>query len=267
MVNKLAEGMAAIYSGVRTLYQYVALYISLAVFAAGAILFSLVGVVLHSLLPQAFGVHLGRRLISGIFWIYLRFIESTWLFKCDTSALDVLAAEEAIIIAPNHPGLIDVLLIGSRLTNVVCIMKKDIRDNILFGGSARLAGYICNDSIGNMVRTAVTELKQGSQMLIFPESTRTVVQPINKFTRAFALIATKASVPVQTVFIEYTSPFLGKGWPLWKKPQFPLTFKVSLGERFVVGDDATLFVDNLEEYFRKNLPLKITGHPENNSQK
>ena len=261
MVNKLARGITAIYFWARTLYEYVALYISLAVFALGAIFFSLVGAVLYLLLPRRFGARVGRRLITLIFWFYLRFIESTGLFKCDTSALDVLTADEAIIIAPNHPGLIDVLLIGSRLTNVVCIMKKDIRDNMLFGGSARLAGYICNDSIGNMVRTAVTELQQGSHLLIFPESTRTVTQPINKFTRAFALIASRASVPVQTVFIEYTSPFLGKGWPLWKKPQFPLTFKVTLGERFVMGHDTKLFVDNLEEYFRENLTVKNCPRP------
>lgn len=249
----MINAVARVFFGLRTLYQYVALYFSLAVFGVGAVLFSLLGTVLYPLMPRRFGARLGRLIVTRIFWLYLIFIESTGLFKYDISALDALADDESIIIAPNHPGLIDVVLIGSRLTNIVCIMKKDIRDNMLFGGGARLAGYICNDSMGKMVRTAVTELEQGSRLLIFPEGTRTVTQSVNKFTSVFALIARRAGVPVQTVFIEYTSPFLGKGWPLWKKPQFPLTCKVTLGERFEVGENTNAFVADLEGYFGKRL--------------
>ena len=256
MVDVVVRGLEVITARFRTLYEYTALYVSLAVFGVGGILFSILGAVLYPLLPRRFGARLGRFLITRIFSPYLGFIESTGLFRCDVSALDALSSDESIVIVPNHPGLIDVVLIGSRLTNIVCIMKKDIQDNILFGGSARLAGYIRNDLPCNMVRAAVAELKQGSQLLIFPEATRTVGHPVNKFTGAFALIARRAGVPVQTIFIEYTSAFLGKGWPLWKKPQFPLTFRVTLGKRFEVGDDRKLFVDNLENYFREHLVAK-----------
>lgn len=242
--------------GLRTLYEYIALYISLAVFGAGGVIFSILGAVLYFILPQRFGVRVGRLLITCIFWPYLVFIQSTGLFKCDLSALDALSDDESIIIVPNHPGLIDVVLVGSRLSNIVCIMKKNIQDNLLFGGCARLAGYIRNDSTGNMVRAAVAELKQGSQLLIFPEATRTTAQHVNKFTGTFALIARRAGVPVQTVFIEYSSAFLSKGWPLWKKPQFPLTFRVTLGKRFEVGGNTKSFVDDLENYFRERLAVK-----------
>ncbi len=253
MGDVVVRGVEVITAGFRTLYEYIALYVSLAVFGAGGIFFSLLAAALYPFLPKRLGARLGRLLITDIFWPYLLFIESTGLFKCDVSALDALSKDKSIVIVPNHPGLIDVVLIGSRLTNIVCIMKKDIQDNIMFGGCARLASYIRNDSTGNMVRAAVAELKQGGQLLIFPEGTRTVVHPVNKFTGAFALIARRAGVPVQTVFIEYTSPFLSKGWPLWKKPQFPLTFKVTLGKRFEVTGDTQSFVDGLENYFKEQL--------------
>ena len=256
MINLVKRGLEVLVAGLRTLYEYFALYVSLAVFGLGGILFSVIAAVLYQLLPRRLGARLGRLLITCIFWPYIAFIESTGLFKCDLSALDALASDESIVIVPNHPGLIDVVLAGSRLTNIVCIMKKEIQDNILFGGCARLAGYIRNDSTGNMVRAAVAELKQGSQLLIFPEGTRTTVQPVNRFTGAFPLIARRAGVPVQTVFIEYSSAFLGKDWPLWKKPQFPLTFRVTLGKRFVVGEDTKSFVDELENYFREQLAAR-----------
>jgi 1-acyl-sn-glycerol-3-phosphate acyltransferase len=256
MIDAVVRGWDVIAAGLRTLYEYVALYISLAVFGVGGVFFSLIAAALYLFLPRRIGARLGRLLITCIFWPYLVFIESTGLFKCDISALDALSDDGSLVIVPNHPGLIDVVLVGSRLTNIVCIMKKDIQENIIFGGCARLAGYIRNDSTGNMIRAAVAELKQGSQLLIFPEGTRTVMHPVNKFTGAFALVARRAGVPVQTVFIEYTSPFLGKGWPLWKKPQFPLTFRVTLGERFEVTGDIKSFVDNLEDYFRERLAVK-----------
>lgn len=256
MINLAIRGLVAITSGLRNLYEYVALYISLAIFGVGGILFSIIGAVLYPLLPRRVGARLGRFLITCIFWPYLTFIQSTGLFKCDISALDALANDESIVIVPNHPGLIDVVLIGSRLTNIVCIMKKSIQDNLLFGGGSRLAGYIRNDSTENMVRAAIAELKHGSQLLIFPEGTRTTEQPINNFSGAFALIARRAGVPVQTVFVEYTSAFLSKGWPLWKKPQFPLTFRVTLGERFEVGSNTNSFVDEMESYFKERLVVE-----------
>lgn len=256
MVDVVVRGFEVVAAGFRSVYEYIALYISLAIFGVGGIIFSLLGALLYPFLPRRIGGRLGRFLITCIFWPYLFFIKSTGLFKCDISALDALAKDGAIVIVPNHPGLIDVVLLGSRLTNLVCIMKKDIQDNILFGGGARLAGHIRNDLTSNMVRAAVAELKQGSQLLIFPEGTRTTEQPVNKFSGAFALIARRAGVPVQTVFIEYSSAFLGKGWSLWKKPQFPLTIRVKLGERYEVIGNTQSFVDDLENYFRKQLAAK-----------
>lgn len=242
--------------GLRSLYEYIVLYGSLAVFGLSGLTFTVIGAVLYPLLPRRTGSRLGRVIMTILCRSYIGFIKSSGIVKCDLSALDALAAEKSIIIAPNHPSLIDVILVGSRLSNVVCIMKADIQDNILFGGGARLAGYIRNDSTGNMVRTAVSELRQGCQLLIFPEGTRTVRQPVNGFKSAFALIARKAGVPVQTVFIETNTPFLGKGWSLSKKPHFPLVYSVKLGKRFEVDGDTKTFVDETEKYFREHFASK-----------
>lgn len=256
MNNAIDRSAVRITAGLRSFYEYIALYVSLVIFGIAGLAYTLVAAVLYPLLPRRFGARLGRRIMTGLFRTYIALIESTGLLKCDLSALDALASDEAVIIAPNHPGLIDVVLVGSRLKNIVCIMKADIQDNIMLGGGARLAGYIRNDPIGNMVRASVTELKQGCQLLVFPEGTRTIGQPVNEFKSAFALIARRAGVPVQTVFIEYSSAFLGKGWPLWKKPQFPLTIQVKLGERFEVCGDTRSFVADLEKYFRDHLAVK-----------
>lgn len=251
MTNMVTRSLG-LSAGLRSIYEYIVLYGSLFIFGLAGLMFTLVGAVMYPLLPRRIGARSGRHIMTFLCKFYIGIIQSSGIVKCDLSALDTLSPDESIIIAPNHPSLIDVILVGSRLSNIVCIMKADIQDNILFGGGARLAGYIRNDSTGNMVRTAVSELKQGCQLLIFPEGTRTVRQPVNEFKSAFALIARKAGIPVQTVFIETNSPFLGKGWPLSKKPQFPLVYRVKLGKRFEVNDDTKLFVDQLEAYFKEH---------------
>lgn len=253
-MSSASAGRLRGFAALRSLYEYAVLYGSLSVFGLLGLMFTIFGAAMYPLLPRRTGARLGRIVMTILCRTYIGFIKSSGIVKCDLSALDALSADKSIIIAPNHPSLIDVILVGSRLSNVVCIMKADIQDNILFGGGARLAGYIRNDSTGNMVRTAVSELKQGCQLLIFPEGTRTVKEPVNEFKSAFALIARKAGVPVQTVFIEANTHFLGKGWPLSKKPRFPLIYSAKLGERFEVNGDTKLFVENLEKYFAEHLP-------------
>jgi hypothetical protein len=46
---------------------------------------------------------------------------------------------------------------------------------------------------------------------------------------------------------------LGKGWPLWKKPVFPLVYRVRLGRRFEVKGDVKVMVADLERYYREML--------------
>lgn len=256
MTNLMERGFSKVTAGLRSLYEYLVLFGSLGLFGAAGLTFTLVGAVLYPLLPRRIGVRVGRLIMTAIFRPYLAIIQASGLVRCDLSALDELPKDEPIIVAPNHPSLIDVVLIGSRLTNIACIMKADIQDNILFGGGARLAGYIRNDSTGNMVRSSVAELKNGSQLLIFPEGTRTTSPPVNRFKNAFGLIARKSGVPVQTVFIETNTSFLGKGWRLMQKPKFPLIYKVTLGKRFEADDDTRAFVEELEKYYREQLADK-----------
>jgi 1-acyl-sn-glycerol-3-phosphate acyltransferase len=189
---------------------------------------------------------------------YLAAMEAVGLFNCDLRALDALRNEGAMIIAPNHHSLLDAVLVISRLPRVVCITKASLWDNWFLGGGIRLASYIRNDAPVNLIKLALIELRADRQLLIFPEGTRTVVPPINPFKGGFALMAQKAGVPVQTVFIESSSRYLTKGWSLFRRPDFPLNYRARLGRRFDVGDDVHGFVAELERYFRRELGASAT---------
>ena len=237
----------------RVPYEYIVLYGGLLLFAIVCLAWSLPAALLYPLLPRRVAVPLGQFAIMAGWRFYLCVLQLTGIVRLDLSALDSLRDERGLIIAPNHPSLIDVVLLASRLPHVTCIMKAEIWDNILLGGGARLARYIRNDSRVNMVRLAAQRLEAGGQLLIFPEGTRTVSPPVNEFKGGFGLIAKKAGCPVQTVFIETESPFLGKGWPLLRKPPFPLAYRARLGRRFDAPGDVRRFVTELERYYRQEL--------------
>lgn len=237
----------------RQIYQRAALTFGFVYFGANCILYTLVSTPLHPLLPRRLGAWLGRNMIGWQFRSYLGMLEATGIVRLDLRALDILSGERGLLVAPNHPSLLDAVLIISRLPGMTCIMKAKIWDNPFLGAGARLAGYIRNDSPGKMVRLATAELQAGQQLLVFPEGTRTRNGRLNEFKGGFALIARKAGAPVQTVFIETNSAFLGKGWPLLKMPNLPLYYRARLGRRFHVTGDVKVFLAELEAYYRKEL--------------
>lgn len=237
----------------RAPYEYIVLYGGLLLFGLVCLAWSLPATLLYPLLPRRVARPLGRRAIMTGFRGYLFVLQLSGIVKCDPSALDALRDERHLMIAPNHPALIDAVLLASRLPRVTCIMKADIWDNVLLGGGARLARYIRNDSSASMVRLAAEELRRGGQLLIFPEGTRTVRKPVNEFKGGFALIARRAECPIQTVFIETDSPFLSKGWPLLRKPPFPIVYRIRLGKRFDPPGEIRPFIAELERYYRQEL--------------
>src|SRR5207244_4539999 len=99
--------------------------------------------------------------------------------RFDLGALDALPGAGPLIIAPNHPSLLDAVMVLSRLPDVACVMKADLIDNPIYGASARLSHYIRNDGFIGAARQAIEHLKSGSQILILAAGSRTPRSLIN----------------------------------------------------------------------------------------
>ena len=212
---------------------------------------------MRALLPRALSTRLGRRLAAAAARIYLGFLTMMGACRFDLAALDALRGAPAMVIAPNHPSLLDAVMILSRLPGATCIIKADLFNSVIFGAVARLSAYIRNMPLRTMVQSAVADLHHGSHVLLFPEGTRTTRFPIGRLQGTTGLIAKKAGVPVQTVFIETDSAFLGKGWPLLRTPPMPITYRIRLGKRFDAPSHSANFVAELEQYFASEL-----AHPQ-----
>ncbi|HJW24238.1 MAG TPA: lysophospholipid acyltransferase family protein [Rhodocyclaceae bacterium] len=234
-------------------YEHVAMVVGLGFLAQLCLLWLPFALVLQPLLPRRWGQPLGRRTIAAGFRFYLWFLGVFCACRFDLSALDRLREERGLVVVANHPSLLDAVMIVSRLPNAVCVMKAALMDNILVGAAARLARYIRNDAPLEMILGAREELRQGAHLVIFPEGSRTTRFPLDGLSASAGLIAAKSKAPVQTVFIHFNSPYLGKVWPLFRKPDLPLYFSVRLGRRFEPPANVAAFTEELEAYYRREL--------------
>ena len=234
-------------------YECAAFYGFLLLLGAGFLGWGMIGAVLSRVLPKHVAAPLGQAVIGAAFRFYIGLLHALGLMRADLSALDALRDARGLVVAPNHPSLLDILLIASRLPRAVCITKAGLWDNPFLGGGARMAGYIRNDAPLPLVRRAAAAVRGGANLLIFPEGTRTVAGLVNPFKPGFALIARAAGAPVQAVLIESETPYLRKGWTLLRKPSFPLVYRVRLGPRFLVDGGTDAFTQRLETHYRAEL--------------
>jgi len=207
-----------------------------------------------------------RNAITVSYCRYFALLHFLHIFRFDLTALDQLRGEKGLILTANHPSLQDALLIISRLSNIVCIMKAQVLRNAMFGAGARMAGYIPNTSIRNIIKEATRELQAGSLLLLFPEGTRSGKNTLQPFQGTVAAIARRTGCPVQTIVIETDTEFLGKNWRPWHIPRFPIHIRVRVGKRFVAGNDSKQFITQLENYYRQELGCPTaTDAPETES--
>lgn len=237
-------------------YETLAMAVGLGFLALLCLAWLPLALLLHLVLPQRRGQQLGRTMIALGFRVYLRFLGLFCACRFDLAALDTLRGDRALIVVANHPSLLDAVMILSRFPDMVCVMKAALMKNPLLGAAARLARYIPNDTPLDMILGACDELRAGAKLLIFPEGTRTRTFPVGPCTASTGLIASRAGVSVQALLIEFSSPYLGKAWPLRRRPQLPLRFAVRLGRRFPPPADAAGFAGELERYFRGELAAR-----------
>jgi 1-acyl-sn-glycerol-3-phosphate acyltransferase len=233
--------------------ETLALYASLTLLGLMGLSLTLIALPLWLVLPERLGARCGRRLIVISLRFYSWTLRRMGAYRLDLRALNTLRGGPPVVLAPNHPSLIDALFVIAYGPNVACVFKSSLMNNVFLGAGARLARYIPNEPPRRMITNAVKQLAEGSSVLLFPEGTRTVQAPINPLTGSVAIIAKHARVPVQTLIIEQDRPVLSKGWSLFRPPTLPIRYRIRLGRCFEPRDDVRELTRELERYFREQL--------------
>ena len=242
-------------------WSYAIVLIGVALLTLICFYWGVVSLLLQYLLPAGVGRRAGRFGAMWNFRVFLAVMEALGAWRLELRALDELRDAGPLIIAPNHPCLLDAVLLVSRLPNAVCVMKGSLHRSFLLGPASRLARYVPNDSLLRLMTSAGDELKLGGQLLLFPEGTRSSATPIGPFTEAVGALSRRTGIPVQTVIIEADHRFLGKGWTIARRPDLPLTYRLTLGRRFDPPRDVRAFTSELERYFTRELATRGATAP------
>ncbi|MCH5290501.1 MAG: 1-acyl-sn-glycerol-3-phosphate acyltransferase [Treponema sp.] len=155
----------------------------------------------------------GRRFISATFRFFINFMRITGVISLRVDDREKFKHLNSKVIIANHPSILDVVFIISLVPNADCIVRGGLTKTVVAGIINRI--YIVN-SLGydQMVELSRESLQTGSNLIIFPEGTRTPRHGTNPYKRGAAHIAYEANCNVLPLYIGGTDKYgLGKHDP------------------------------------------------------
>ncbi len=117
------------------------------------------------------------------------------------------------IVIANHPSLIDVVILVSKIPRSICVVKDSLFKNIFVKSLIRRV-YLSNSvSPEVFIKQASEDLQMGYNIIIFPEGTRTQKHESIHLHRGFAYLQIHSGHDIQPILIENKPSILGKGSP------------------------------------------------------
>ena len=133
---------------------------------------------------------------------------------------------EPVVVVANHPTLIDVVLLVSRLPQADCVVKKGAWTNPFLRAMVSAAGYVPNDGGVDLIETCVERIRGGRSLLLFPEGTRSPHGSLGPFRRGAVHVALRADCPLQRVVIRCEPPVLSKEVAWWSVPDRTPVYRI-----------------------------------------
>jgi 1-acyl-sn-glycerol-3-phosphate acyltransferase len=169
-----------------------------------------------------------RDVIGFAFRCIVRSMQALGVFVYDVKGLEKLDRRGLLILA-NHPTLIDIIFLMAFVKRSDCIVKSALWRNPFTHCTVRAAAYVRNDDDGtHLVEDCVAAVGRGSNLIIFPEGTRTPAGGAIRLKRGAANIAVRAMRNITPVLIRCTPTMLGKGSPWWRLPARPSYFDIEV---------------------------------------
>src|SRR6185369_1723900 len=166
-----------------------------------------------------------------LFRIYLRLLQGLRVLDLELTGAEELGRIKGRVIVANHPTLLDVVLLIALAPRVQCIVKHQLWSSRYLGGVGRHAGYIRNDlEPDELLRQCRTALAECSNLIIFPQGTRSRPEATMRFHRGAANIALATGASIHAVFIKCTPLYLTKSDRWWRVPNSRPCFSVTSGD-------------------------------------
>jgi 1-acyl-sn-glycerol-3-phosphate acyltransferase len=228
-------------------WRQVATGIAFAMFGVGGVLLHVIGLpFLYLLFPQqARRQRVARRLVHGLFWLFVRFMWLLGILRFRIADGHRLSRPNLVIVA-NHPTLLDVVFLLSLVPDATCIVRAGLASNLFTRAAVRSAGYVCNDSGVELVDACVRALRGGSSLIVFPEGTRSNLLHPQRWQRGAANIALRAGAPLTPVWIGCDPPTLRKGEPWWQVPPRRMQYSIEVLDDIPVAGGPVLWDSDVQ---------------------
>jgi len=205
----------------------------------------------------------GQSLIHYSFYTFIGLMHRLGVMTYEVHGLEKLNRPGQLVVA-NHPTLVDVVFLISRIKQASCIVKAKLWHNPFMRGPIKNAGYIKNEDPEVMIEECVAWLKQGGCMIIFPEGTRSIPGKPFHFQRGAAAIALQANAIVTPVTITCNPSTLTKAEQWYQIPARRFHLTMSVGDDFILDEftgnaSKTLgvrrFNQTMQDYFTQQREL------------
>lgn len=170
-----------------------------------------------------------RDVIRWTFRVFIEQMRVLGIYTYELRNIERLNRNGLLVVA-NHPTLIDVVFLMAFVRNADCVVKAALWRNPFMNGPVSAADYVSNSTGPDMLEACIASVRGGSNLIIFPEGTRTVPGHSFAFQRGAANIAVRGGIALTPVTIHCNPVMLTKGVKWYRVPERPPHFVLSIGE-------------------------------------
>lgn len=162
---------------------------------------------------------------------YLRFVREQGLFTVDSVHAPLASGQGPLVLVPNHPSLLDVVVVITTYAKVCCVVRGSVYRSLLLRNLMRCCGHIDAGaratSVEKVLEQGADRLRRGFRVLIFPEGTRSDPKALLPFRRLPFELAARAGVPVLPIAIRCNPPAMLRKQPWRHFPKAGVTFQLT----------------------------------------
>ncbi len=182
---------------------------------------------------------LARLSVHKAWRFYIDFMQFMGTVSYETENIELLENCRGVIVVANHPTLLDVVFLMAFMRHTRAVVKQGVWNNPFMSGVVKACDYIPN--LGNpekLIEDCSDALKNGANLCIFPEGSRTPEGEAAVYQRGFARVALEARAPILTVAIDVSTPTLRKNEPWYSIPKKKAHWKIKVLELIETTDES-----------------------------
>lgn len=208
---------------------------SFALFGLGGLLAALVFPVLNAFPGSALERESRiQYVVHGLFRAFVGYMRAVGVLTVEVIGAERLRGSGGQLLVANHPTLLDVVMMGSLVPQLDCVVKREAWSNPFMRAPVVAAGYIPNEAGEELIHLCAERLVQERSLLIFPEGTRSPKGGLGPLRRGAAHMALHSGRPLVPVFIGCDPPALMRGQPWYDVPARPMHYTIEIGDRIEV---------------------------------